>query len=520
MPIPTPTQLGIDLKAWRPTQEEGINVMITSQKRITTICAPTGWGKTWAIIAAAILSKKPTCIVTASRGLQDQYMAAAESLGLVDIRGRKNYTCEMRDDFNCEEGGAARCAYKGTIGCPSSQAEMRAATSSLVITNYSKWCASRKFGQGMAHFQQVIFDEGHESFNALASAMQVILNHREIEKDLEMDFLSGSEAEEFANWRPWAALARATAEQKMIIAQARITGVADPKPAWVRHFTHMRNLTRRLSTLATASMRDWIVEEIKEGYQFDPIRPGKYAEAALLLRVPRIIFMSATIRPKSMYMIGQSKESFDFKEFDSDFDPKRAPFYYIPTQRVDAKHPDNRLLWARHDQIAAKRQDRKGIVHTVSYARQGDIQSISRYSSNMLINPQGEPPTEMVEQFMESGPGTELVSPSVGTGYDFKDDYCRWQFLCKIPYEPPSKIVKAREADDKDYRPYRAMQTLVQNVGRDVRSKTDWSERFIGDDNAEWFFPRYGHFAPKSFHAVLQTVKTLPQPFPLEGPKI
>jgi Rad3-related DNA helicase len=508
--IPSPSELGMHIPSWRSGQEEAINVIITSEKRVTALCAPTGFGKSPVAVAAAILSGVPTCIVTSTRGLQDQYLRDFAHLGMVDIRGRRNYNCNLKPNYTCEEGQAARCPYKGTVACRCSQAEMRAAASSLVVTNYAKWCAARRFGQGMDHFKQVIFDEGHEAPSALANAMQVILYTKEIEETLKLKFPVGLDSEDFSIWKRWCSGARIAANDAMIAAQARITGIPDPKPAWVRHFTHMRNLCRRLATLSTAAAKEWIVEQVEQGYQFDPIRPGRYGELALLLKVPRIIFVSATLRPKTLYMVGVSRADSEFKEFDSDFDPKRCPIYYIPTQRVDKRNPDNSLLWARLDQIAATRRDRKGIIHTVSYARRDEITTTSRFSSDMLINPKGEPPTEMITAFKAAPPGTILVSPTVGTGYDFPGRDCEWQFLCKIPFEPPSKIVKAREADDPEYRPYKSMQALVQTFGRGMRSKSDRCENFIGDDHMEWFRPRYAHLAPRSFHGFYRTVNTLP----------
>lgn len=515
MRIPSPSECGLPEKfsSWRPAQEHAIDVMITPKKRAVALSAPTGFGKTVAYVAAAIISKLPTCIVTNSRGLQDQILSDFKSCGAVDIRGRRNYTCDLKPDYTCEEGYASRCPYKGTVGCPASQAEMRAATSPLVVTNYDKWIAARKFGQGMAHFQQVIFDEGHESPSALARNMQVVLNHKEIEDNLKLDFLGNPESQEMTNWKSWAAYARAIAEQAMLAAQARITGLSDPKSSWVRHYTHMRNLTRRLATIATASAKDWVVDEIEQGFQFDPIRPGRYAESALLLKVPRIIVISATLRPKTMFMIGLGKDSFDFHEFDSDFDPKRCPIYYVPTMRVDKNAKDLSMLWVRLDQIIAKRQDRKGIVHTISYFRRDEVVGRSRFSDRMLINPKGEATTSMVESFKASPPGTIFVSPSVGMGYDFPGTTCEYQFVCKIPFpDGRSKIIKARQADDPEYGPYEAMQKLVQIFGRAMRSKDDRSESFIGDDHLSWFLPRYGHLAPKSFHGFFRRVETLPQP--------
>lgn len=513
MKIPNPTTCGLPAKfdSWRSGQEEAIDVMITSKQRAVALCAPTGFGKSPAYVAAALISKVPTCIVTSSRGLQDQLLADFSEAGLVDIRGRSNYQCDMREDMSCEDGYAARCPYKGTVACPSSQAEMRAASSSLVVTNYDKWCHARRFGQGMAHFQQVIFDEGHEAPEALARAMQVTLHHKEINDNLKLEF--PSEPDQFSSWKPWAANARALAEEAQIAAAARIQGIASPKSSWVRHFTHMRNLNRRLATIATANMKEWVVEEAKEGYQFDPIRPGRYAESTLLLKIPKIIVVSATLRPKTMYMIGIGKDNFTFREFETDFDRKRCPIYYIPTMRVDSRNPDLRMLWMRLDQIAAKRRDRKGIVQTVSYQRQNDVKAASRFYESMFLNPKGEAPTEMIEEFRQAPrEGSILVSPSVGTGYDFPGTACEWNFLCKIPFEPPSVVLRAREADDPEYRSYKAMQKMVQIFGRGMRSKNDRCENMIADDHMEWFVPCYGHLAPASFFKFYKTVTVLPQP--------
>lgn len=514
MNVPSPHDCGLpeQFEHWRANQEEAITLLRQSTKRVQALSAPTGFGKTAVYMAATLLSREPTCFVTDSRALQDQLMRDYQSIGLADIRGRNNYTCDLADDYTCEDGYAARCPHKGTVGCPASQAEMRAAVSPLVVTNYPKWIAARKFGQGMAHFTRVVFDEGHRAPEALAQAMQIILHAREIQEVLGVDFPPASHAQSFITWKPWAAEARARAEELMLLARARIAGSSHPKPAWVKHYTHMRLLTKRLSTLATARVNNWIVEEIERGYQFDPIRPGIYAESSLLLRVPHITVVSATLRPKTLYMMGLSKDTFEFREFESDFDPKRCPIYHIPTMRVDSRAGDLAMVWARLDQVAAPRRDRNGIVHTVSYTRRDSIMNASRFSNSMILNERGEPATETVELFKNTYPGAILVSPSVGAGFDFAGRFCEWQFICKIPFPPPSQILKARTEDDAEYPYYLAMQKLVQSFGRGMRSKEDRCENFIPDDHLDWFLPRYGHLAPKSFHMFFRRVSVLPQP--------
>lgn len=516
MHIPSPAELGLPEKfeRLRPPQVEALRLLLTSRKRVKALCGPTGFGKTLVYIMYALITGKATGFITESRALQDQLMKDFESVGLVDLRGRRNYPCDLQDGMTCEGGYAARCSYKGTVNCPASAAEMRAATSRLVVTNYDKWTASRKFGTGLQHLEQLVLDEGHSAPDAVARAMQVVLNHKEIEDTLGLDFLSGTAADELVNWREWAQSARQEAESAMHAAKRRLDEAgANAKQAWARQYLHLRNLTKRLATIATANPQHWIVDGTKEGFQFDPIRPGKYAEAVLFLRVPSVLVVSATLRPKTLFMLGVAKEQFDYKEFDSDFDPARCPIYFIPTQRVDSKTLDLSMLWLRLDQIAARRTDRKGIVHTISYARRDEILGRSRFAPHMLINQQGEAATELIEQYKAAQAGTILVSPAVGAGYDFPGRECEWQFVCKIPFpDGRNKIVKARTADDKEYGAYQAMNKLVQIFGRGMRSQEDLCENFIGDNHCEWFIPRYKHLAPKSFHMFYKTVSVIPPP--------
>lgn len=518
MKIPSPQDCGLPEKfvAWRPAQVEALRLLLSRTVRIQALEAPTGFGKTALYVAWALLTKLPTAFITESRALQDQLMREFGEVGMVDLRGRQNYKCSARPDWTCEEGYAARCMYKNTPACESSYAEMRAGISFLVVTNYDKWTSNRKFGQGLQHIQQVVFDEGHKAVDALSRAMQVTLHEKEVAKTLGVDFPSPSRAEDMVNWRPWASEARGAAEQMMLAVKQSIFDAGPAaKPAWIRQFIHLRNLVRRLATLATAVSQDWVVDEVKGGYQFDPIRPGRYAEGALLLRVPSILFVSATLRPKTMYLLGLPKESFTYQEFPSDFPADRCPIYYVPTMRVDSKADSLAPLWLKLDQIVSRRKDRSGIVHTISYARRDEILSTSRYSDRMIINTRGEASGPIVEQFKEAPRGTILVSPSVSAGFDFPGEECEYQFVCKIPFpDGRSKIQQARQANDKEYGAYQAMTALVQIFGRGMRSAEDRCENFICDSHLDWFLPRFGHLAPRWFNNFFQRVESLPSPPP------
>lgn len=517
MTIPTPHELGFPPKydKWRPLQIQALEWLLTRKTRVKAVTAPTGFGKTAVYVAYALITGEPTCIVTESRALQDQLMEDFAGVGMVDVRGRSNYCCSNRPGSSCEEGYASGCPYKGTQNCESTQAENRAATSRLVVTNYAKWTSSRKFGRGMEHFKQVVFDEGHLAPDAVASAMQVVLSHHEIEEVLGEFFPPASQTDEFVNWKAWAPPMRAEAEAQT--ARAKALMLAHPeKPSYTKTYLHLRNLTRRLATLATANPIHWIADEHEKGYVFDPIHTGRYGEAALLLGIPSVVVISATLRPKTLYLLGIPNTGFEHIEFPSDFDPKRCPIYYVPTMAVDAKAQDFSQLWVRLDQIAAKRTDRKGIVHSVSYARQKEAQIMSRFGPKMLVNPKGEATSRIVHQFKASGPGTILVSPSVGAGFDFPGRECEWQFLLKTPFlDGRSKINRARQEADREYAAYIAINKAVQIFGRGMRFKQDQCENFIGDLHwGNWFFRAFGHLAPKWFHGFYRQVSVIPPPPP------
>lgn len=511
----TPALLGLPerFQQWRHNQVEALHRLFGTETRIKALSAPTGFGKTLVYIAYALLSKQPTCIVTESRGLQDQLMDAFGEIGLVSLKGKRNYECHMRPQFTCELGHAARCPYKGTIACPSSQAEMQAAVSWLVVTNYDKWTASKKFGQGMDHFTQVIFDEAHKAHAALARAMSVTITEREMD-DIAIPLPTRPAAEDFVTWKTWAVEARPIAEQAMKTALSHLLN-GPSQPRWVRQFIHLRHLTRRLATLQNAHPANWVADDTREGYQLDPIRPGRYVESALLFRVPSVVFVSATLRPKSLYLLGIGKKTFTYQEYASDFPPARCPIYYVPTMRVDSRAKDLSLLWSRVDQILARRQDRKGIIHTISYARRDQTTQASRFSERMYINSKGDAATDLVELFKASDPGSLLTSPSVGAGFDFPGKDCEFQIILKIPFpDGRSKIMQARQHDDPEYGPMLAMNEMDQIAGRGMRSAQDQCETFIGDMHLDWFMPRYSHLATKTFKARFQRVETLPAPPP------
>lgn len=204
-----------------------------------------------------------------------------------------------------------------------------------------------------------------------------------------------------------------------------------------------------------------------------------------------------------------------FHETPSTFPISRRPVIHIKTVALNHRSDDSHLqLWGdRIDQIIKTRHlDYKGIIHTVSYSRAKWLLDHSEFARYMLL-PESRTTQEVVDRFRRADTPSILVSPSVTTGLDFRDDQARWQIIGKLGFpDTRGAVAAARLAQDKDYGPYIAMVGLVQAVGRLVRSESDWGESLITDDNVDWFLRRYSRFAPKSFLESYKSVLTVPKP--------
>ena len=521
MHIPSPQSLGFPeyITAWRPNQVAAVEFIRQSKKRVRAICGPTGFGKTETYVLDGILSKLPTAFVTHSRPLQDQLSSRFSSLGMADLRGRGNYKCIGKDDpdYSCEHGFSASCPFKGQRSCPATNAEMTAATSLMVSTNYDKWIHARKFSTGLNHIKRVVFDEGHEAAFALERAMQITLHYREIEAELGLSFPPYDECGFIDAWRRWAIRARSICDAALKELYRQIH-TAGSKVGVHKRYIHLRNLARKLSILATAAVDNWVVEEVRNGWQFDPISAGRYAESALLLKVPEIVVVSATLTKKSLFRMGVGTKDFDFIEFESEFDPKRCPIYYRPVMRVDRRADDLSPMWMALDRFGARRRDRNGIVHTISFSRREEAQIHSRVireaadHNRLFFNDRGEPATKMVEDFIDAYPGAILATPSVGQGFDFRYHAAEWQFITKLPFPPPSKVMTARKQLDPEYPYHLAAIKLQQICGRLMRDYVDQGETLIVDEHLGWFKRRYGHLFSKSFGQFFREVDVLPSP--------
>lgn len=515
---------------WRHGQDGAVLAGVDSPKRFYAPCAPTGFGKTACYIAQALLSGVRTCILTATKGLQTQLIEDFGVSGLVDLRGQGNYKCkglladgEFRGEGiapgdHCDAGpchAGARCSLR-TGGCYYFDAVMKARLSQLVVTNYSYWIAQHRYSDGMGEFGLLVMDEAHSAADELAASLEIELQEYDTQTILGCDLPLGEDPD---IWRAWARKASAKAQ---VVSDRLAADIAEsveqdgyPDRRLSRELLAVKKLANRVTGVLSME-GSWAVERRPRAAKLAPIWPAAYAERFLFLNVPKILLVSATIRPKTLQMLGVPDGEFEYIEYPSTFPVDRRPVTFIPSVRVQHNWTelDQRTWVNRIDQIIDRRLDRKGLVHCMSYERRNLILTYSRHRDIMLANDSSNTRTT-VEKFRASNPPAVLVSPSITTGWDLPEEDCEYAIIAKVPFpDTRSVITEARTQQDPDYGPYVAMQTIVQASGRGMRSARDRCEVFVVDDHFKWFYSKYKHFAPAWFRQAVRFGRTVPNPLP------
>jgi len=500
--MPPPVSFGLNYPSWREGQEDAIAETLTTDKRFSGLCLPTGAGKTGVYMTLAQMEEGRTAILTLTKPLQKQINGEFEFT--TDIRGKGNYPCvelqqggEYYDestrerDRYCDVGPCVygyKCEYRDH-GCGYFDAVKVALDSKVLLTNYSYWMSSYYFGEGLGEFEMLVLDEAHKSPEALAGFFHTELSAT----DLATAVTAHPKTLDPLEWKSWA------------------KGLKLPKYG-TRAIENLRSKIRRLSIMD----EEWIGDETDKGICFDPRTPALLSHY-LFQDVPKVVLVSATVRPKTCELLGVSDEDLYFYEAGSNFPIENRRVTHVqssPTLRLTWRSSDSDLRrWVtKVDQIIDRRLDRKGILHTVSYKRAHFFAENSRHSA-LLITHGSRSTAEAIERFKRADPPAVLVSPATTTGYDFPGDQVRYQIIGKIPFpDTTSKIMRWRCKDDKDLSMYLAMQELVQTCGRGVRAVDDWCEQLICDDSAAWFLSKYSHFAPSWFLEGYRKVRMIPEP--------
>ena len=164
-----------------------------------------------------------------------------------------------------------------------------------------------------------------------------------------------------------------------------------------------------------------------------------------------------------------------------------------------AKTVDNLMSLHRND---------KGIIHTTSYEQLNFIkENISNTNARRLLvtDPEIQRDKVIFEHTKSTGKPTVLISPSLHTGLDLKDELSRFQIITKVPYPNKNdRWTNAKREVDSDWYYWQTALKLIQAYGRSVRSKDDWARTYILDSAFGYFVKKNKDMLPTWF---IQAIK-------------
>jgi Rad3-related DNA helicase len=500
-----PSDLGAPsrFRNWREKQGWALEQILHAPTRFAVGALPTGLGKMLVAVCRSLAMDERAVILTSTKGLQDQYTEQFQSgrSAVWDLRGLRNYPCRALPHGRCDEGpcmDGQPCRYLAD-GCTYFDRLREAQYQPRVVTNYAMWFALRRSDRNIGDRPLLLLDEAHDVDSILSAAVGTRFAGDEVEFPQHPGF-------EMEQWKEWAKAKLQDVDRLLLSAFM---------PPQERR--DLRDLKRRFEAIIGSSS-DWVVDQQEDAWAFEPLWPAAYAESWLYRGAQSVVMLSATITPKTLQYLGLAPADYTFVETPSPFDPARRPIYHYapePQLRVTHKMTESDVgNWVtRIDQVIRGRLDRKGIIHTVSYARARELMKRSSFRQHMLTHTSSRATQRTVEEFKRSAAPCILVSPAVHTGYDFPGRECEYTIVAKVPFpDTRAGAAKARNTADPDWGAYRAATTLVQMTGRGMRSASDRNECFVVDDTIAWVKHKYRAFFPAWWLAAYKRVGLMPPP--------
>ena len=139
--------------------------------------------------------------------------------------------------------------------------------------------------------------------------------------------------------------------------------------------------------------------------------------------------------------------------------------------------------------ILQQHSGEKGIIHCHSYKIAWYLKKNIR-NKRLLIH-DSDNRDQVLKKHQKSKLPTVLLSPSMTEGVDLKDDLSRFQIICKVPFPYlGDKLVRKKMNKWRWWYDLQTAKTIIQSVGRSVRSSDDTAVTYILDSSWEKFFSK------------------------------
>lgn len=484
---------------------------------------PPGAGKS-GIAKTICASNKNAFMLTATKQLQDQYIQDFSSDGqTVSIKGKANYACNVQPGLNVECGPCLMnkellnnckqqkvCAYYNT--------REDALNANTALTSYPYFLLSTNCGRFWKQRDVLVLDECHLFENQLVQYATIVVSPKELDQEynIKLSPISGKSGYvDNSTWLKEVWNKIVSERLKMLEEVKNALDGRDPESfsedemeeilATHSGYYQIDKLYKKFELFFESPGKDkWLVEPENGNLILTPVNVAPlFHQYVKKWGEKKIIFMSATILdiPGFCNSLGIKKEEVGIIRVESTFPPEKSPIIYKPCGSMNYNELDNTIpkIIESVKEILAKHPNEKGIIHSGNYKLARAIVDQIK-DDRLIMQEQGENNEMLLQRHMISSEPTVLVSPSLTTGADLKDDLSRWQVVVKLPFlSMADKRVKKKMELDANWYSAEMFRTFIQAAGRSTRSEEDWSTTYVLDKSFYYFIMKHRNWFPKQF---------------------
>jgi Rad3-related DNA helicase len=220
-----------------------------------------------------------------------------------------------------------------------------------------------------------------------------------------------------------------------------------------------------------------IFNYVDEGYMVDRYFSKKFGFKVL---------MSATFGNPKYFLKAFGGKNARFNRIKSMFDFAKSPIYLMYKNRLSYRNIEEKtpLLAESLCSILDRHPDLSGIVHSGSYSLAKKVWNLlpKAHQDRIHLYEGTQEKINAISKIVGESSKKVVMGPSLLEGLDLKDDHSRLQVFLKVPYPSlANNFVKEKMKHYPDWYRWRACVSVLQGVGRSVRSQEDWAITYFLD---------------------------------------
>ena len=515
---------------FRPGQEEAVQKILDSDKKIIVLVAPTGSGKSIIGMVAGACRGRFSYLVS-SKGLQAQIIKDFPEAKA--MMGRSNYPCMMWANKQCDEcthvAKSSPCLVKQSK-CVYEQEKALTVLSDKQILNYHYFLTEANYIGKFSGYPTIICDEGDVVESMITSMVSVEVGSRFLFRHgiPEPKYKGLTASPSVQHWKDWLQAASSTLANEIgqIRESLKNPPTVQDQFSLSKSLASLLNMTTRFRLVHDHLDNSWVIEnrvsnkETRWALKPSWLTPELTQMYLFRHAIPdhgKLVLMSATFPSREVLaeLLGVEQSDIEYFEVDSTFPLVNRPVFltYSCNLRTDKKLKcvDPAEIYQMQQavkKILALYLTKAGIIHTVNWKLN---QAIMDIGDPRLMTHESDNKQECLDRFLRSNANLVWVSPSSTRGLDLPNDMGRFNIIAKAPYlNLGDKMVNMRVFGKKSIGEYwyksMCAQEITQAAGRVVRHQSDWGHTFILDTQACDLVTDHKGLFPKYFKEAVQVI--------------